>query len=340
MKKNKNILKIIKKIIIILLITVFLIFFFSKNFDCFSDYNNENIFVSIASYRDHECSDTIESIYKNARNSQNIFIGICEQNSDEKMEDCLKNNSFTNKYLNNIRITRLNYLDAKGPSYARYYCSKLLKNEKYFFQIDSHTSFEKDWDVNLIKMLKEAIEDSEKKYGTNKVVLSSYPPTKEQLNMIGYSTMDSFHISEIGLPIFKASFIKEKIDKPIESPMPFCAAGYMFLESNFIKDIPYDPTLEHLFQGEEVLFSARLFTHGYKFYSPNIGVCTHHYLRKGNFYWNDIPDVVEKKKIAQEKVKKILGFSSKSNENNFGSNYEYGLGKTRDIKEFTSIFKK
>lgn len=321
--------KLTKKIIIITVIFILiLIFVFISPIDYFSQYNNENIFVSIASYRDHECSDTINSIYTNARNPKNIFIGICEQNSNDKLEDCLKNN-IPDSLKNNIRIIKLNYLDAKGPSYARYHCSKLLKDEKYFFQIDSHTTFEKDWDYNLIKMLKEAIKDA----GTNKVVLSSYPPTKEQLQMTGYSTMDSFKMSEIGIPIFKASFIKEKIDKPIESPMPFCAAGYMFLESNFIKNIPYDPTLEHLFQGEEVLFSARLFTHGYKFYSPNIGICTHHYLRKGNFYWNDIPDVSEKKKIAQEKVKKIL-----KNENNFGINYEYGLGKEKDIKEFNDIF--
>ena len=311
--------------LLIILLIILIQFCFRESFSN----DNENIFVSIASYRDQECSDTVESIFKNARNPESIFVGICEQNSEDKSEDCISNQPFSQKYKNNIRITKLNYLDAKGPSYARYYCSKLLKNEKYFFQIDSHTTFEKDWDYNLIKMLKQAIIDAK----TNKVVLSSYPPTLEQLKMTGYSTMDSFTMSEIGLPIFKASFIKEKINKPIESPKPFCAAGYMFLESEFIKNIPYDPTLEHLFQGEEVLFSARLFTHGYKFYSPNIGICTHHYLRKGNFYWNDIPNVTEKKKLAQDKVKKIL-----ENKNNFGIHYKYGLGTEKSIQDFTKHF--
>src|SRR5690348_6814047 len=39
------------------------------------------IFISIASYRDSECSDTIDSIFNNAKYPENIYLGICEQNN-------------------------------------------------------------------------------------------------------------------------------------------------------------------------------------------------------------------------------------------------------------------
>ena len=34
---------------------------------------NNNIFISIASYRDKNCTKTIESIYENAKYPENIF---------------------------------------------------------------------------------------------------------------------------------------------------------------------------------------------------------------------------------------------------------------------------
>ena len=81
------------------------------------------IFVSVASYRDDECSDTIRSLYDNAENPENIYVGICSQNHpDEVKEECLPNNY---KYKNNIRVNRLKHTDALGPNYARYLCSHL-----------------------------------------------------------------------------------------------------------------------------------------------------------------------------------------------------------------------
>ena len=51
----------------------------------------ETIFISIASYRDRLCSQTLENLYKNAKFPQRIYVGICEQNKDSDV-DCLSNN--------------------------------------------------------------------------------------------------------------------------------------------------------------------------------------------------------------------------------------------------------
>lgn len=280
----------------------------------------ETIFVSVASYRDHECSDTIESMFLNAKEPSRIFVGICEQNSEDPLENCNSNKDL-NDYRSNIRIHKMNFKEAKGPTYARYHCSKLYKGEDYYFQIDSHTSFEKDWDQKLIDMFKQCLELSEKP------VLSAYPPTKKQIDMNGFPVMDGYTMGQNGIPVFSASFMNIDTDRPIKSPKPFCAAGFMFLKGSFLKEIPYDPNLKHLFQGEEYLFSARLFTHGYDIYNPHIKVCSHHYNRKGSLYWNDITDHDVHRRESEKKVIEIINARN-------GNDYPYGLGSERSMSLF------
>lgn len=309
------------------------------------------IFISIASYRDSECSNTINSIYSNAKWPKNVFIGICEQNkyTDEyKGELCIKP-EFEKLYSDNIKITRINYIDAKGPTYARYYCSKLWSGQEYYFQIDSHTSFEKNWDENLIKMI-EQCRYKEKNIGPNdwglegskKPVLSAYPSTAEQLKTVGFPVMDSCKINDNNdLPIYFAGFWNIESPRPLKSPKPLVAAGYMFLDASFLYDIQYDPYLSGLFQGEETLFSARLYTNGYDIFAPNIKICSHHYNREGPMYHKDMPDFKECQKLAEKKVLFMLGLLPDSEkkvlENNpdFMQDYKkYGLGSQRTLGSF------
>jgi Glycosyltransferase (GlcNAc) len=43
---------------------------------------------------------------------------------------------------------------------------------------------------------------------------------------------------------------------------PFAAAGFMFYAGHMLLEVPFDPHLPYLFDGEEILYSARLWTHG------------------------------------------------------------------------------
>ena len=126
-----------------------------------------SIFVSIASYRDDECQKTIKSLFDNAKNKDNCYIGICQQNNFNIDNDSLINNEWNC----NIRIIRIPYFEAKGPTYARYLCSGLWNGEEYYLQIDSHTTFIKDWDEKLINMIKEI----KNKKLSLKPVISHYP---------------------------------------------------------------------------------------------------------------------------------------------------------------------
>jgi hypothetical protein len=267
---------------------------------------------------------TVESLYNMAKFPERVFLGICEQNKkNEQEESCLKMKDF--KYKDNIRFSNMNYLEAKGPSYARYFCSQLWDYEQYFLQIDSHTIFEKDWDVQLIEMLEQCRKES------TRPVLSVYPPSTsengtESGTENGFPEMDYATVSEDGILMFQAGIRIKKYTRPIRSTKPFYAAGFMFTDGNFLYDVPYDPSLTHLFQGEEVLFSARMFTHGYDVYSPNISVLSHHYERKGSLYWDDIPDHSECRVLAEKKVLDILNERLKD--------YEYGLGNVRSMDDF------
>ena len=134
----------------------------------FSSGNNQ-IFVSIASYRDRECDRTIDSIYRQVSNPNNVYVGICQQNNEDEDKDCYENlPSFVPK--GNVSIMRLPHFDAKGPTHARYLCSKLWNNQEFYLQIDSHTQFLKDWDKNLISCINEC--------GGEKSVISYFPPAE------------------------------------------------------------------------------------------------------------------------------------------------------------------
>ncbi len=303
----------------------------------FKNYKNypmkpDTIFVSVASYRDNECSMTLDTIFNNADYPELVFVGVCEQNkAGMKDELCLSNKVM--KYKNNIRITTMDHKDAKGPTYARYYCSELWRGEQYYLQIDSHTTFVKGWDTTLINMITQIKSNPNESI---KPVLSVYPPTKEQMEIKGYPEMDNGKLNADNIPSFLCGW-SEPSDSPKRSNKPWAAAGFMFLESDFLYSVPFDPNLSHLFQLEETLFSARLWTNGFDFYTPNKKVAYHHYNRsKAPLYHQDLSNSGECRSKAEKRGLFLLGLVSKQSvAEDFLRDYnKYGLGKFRTITDF------
>jgi hypothetical protein len=286
-------------------------------------------------------------LFKNAVNPTNIFVGICEQNKDNNENElCIgKMTKLTKQFENNVRIMKIDYTKAKGPTYARYYCSKLWRGEEYYLQIDSHVFFEKNWDQDLIKMINQIKSNPEE---SNKPVLSVFPPTQEQMNISGFPEMDNGTLKDNGIPIFLCGWSKNT-NTPRRSNKQFGAAGFLFLESKFLYEVPFDPNLSHLFQGEEVLFSARLFTNGWDFYTPNKKICYHHYNRKNvSLYHKDntisnecrlnaekrclfLLGIIEKKSVIDEFLRDYNKYSLVS----FRSIYDYWMENGIDIKSKT-----
>ena len=299
------------------------------------DYSKKTIFVSIASYRDFYCSRTLESMYQNAKYPENLYAGICIQNK-EGDEDCVLPENLT-QYSKNVATIRMKNYEAKGPTWARYLCTTLFNDQDYFFQIDSHTLFEQDWDIILMSMIDEIKQNTE----STDVVLSHYPPNYQEhsnknKNKNIVDTICQSFFNEKGMVSFLgASPIDMSKDKYVQTP--HIAAGMFFCEGKCIREVPYDPNLPNLFVGEEILHSARVWTAGYDIYSPTQVTVYHLYTR------SDQPHVWDDKKTfddtdAFNKAKHILGLQdaqTKPVPEHVKENIDqYGLGTKRTIQEF------
>ena len=290
----------------------------------------DSIFVSIASYRDSVCNNTVKSMLEAADNKNRVFIGICQQNKDED-EDCLL--SFEESP--NLKIIRIKHTEAKGPTYARYLCSTLWDGEEYYFQIDSHTKFVKSWDTKLINMIKKIKEKGLSK----KPVISHYP--KE---ITDYENRDkgTYSVPRMCKSFFNnrnmISFLGAEImdTKKEFYQTPYVAGGMVFSEAYFLDELPYDPELPYLFVGEEILHSIRYYTNGWDIFTPDENIVFHEYTRKDKpKIWTDNPTYSDMD--AFEKVKYYIGLVSDDSKikDNFKTNlHKYGLGSKRSLQDY------
>jgi [Skp1-protein]-hydroxyproline N-acetylglucosaminyltransferase len=283
----------------------------------------ETIFVSIASYRDPVCTSTLESLYSQAKNPEKIFCGVVQQNHQNDA-DCVRS-AAESVPINNVRIIRMDNMEAKGAVWARWLCSTLYNNETYYFQIDSHTKFVKDWDITLINMIKEIKE----KNLSQKPVISHYPDSMESYTDSPNGNMVTRICSSFWNTRDMLSFLgAESIDSKGEYyPTPYVSGGMLFTEGIFLKDVPYPDDAMYLFVGEEILHSIRLYTSGYDIFCPNKNVIFHEYTRADKpKIWTD---KVYTDTEAFEKVKKLIGISDGSL-----NDYRYGLGKIRTLNDY------
>lgn len=279
---------------------------------------DDTIFVSVASYRDSDCIETVRNLFEMADKPERVWVGICEQNETGK-EGCVPGEF---KYWHRVRRITIPHKEAKGPTYARYLCSTLYRGETYFMQIDSHTRFIKKWDSACIRELK--------KCPSEKAVLSHYPhdwsvheegggsKTKE-VPVLCKSKFDSN-----GVLTFEAASI-EAGAKP--KPVPFTSGGFVFGPGTMLTEVPYDPDLPFVFQGEEIAYSARLWTSGYDFFTPTENIVFHQYGREtAPKFWNDMP---EYDAIMQKSLKKVRGMLDGS-----VAPAKHGLGTARSLQEY------
>jgi len=292
----------------------------------------DTIFISIASYRDDVCLDTLKSLYENAAKPKNVFVGICQQNKPDEDQDCQLNNENNC----NIRTIRIPHYEAKGPTWARYLCSTLWNGEEYFMQIDSHTKFVKDWDIKCIKMIKDILASGESK----KPMLSHYP--REITDHDNYKESDKSQVPRMckafwnnrDMLSFMGAEIQDTQGKAYQTP--YIAGGMMFCDSKFLEEVPYDPNLPYLFVGEEILHSIRAYTHGWDVFTPTENVVFHEYTRASKpKIWTDNPTYSDMD--AFEKVKYYIGLVSDDSKikDNFKKNLDkYGLGNIRSLQDY------
>ena len=217
------------------------------------------IFVNIVSYRDPELKKTITNLIDNAEHKELLRIVVFEQNDplDQSIEGLFSS----------VLLLKTNAKNAKGPYWARSIVQKYYRGEEYYLQIDSHTRFIKNWDSDLKFMLFKLPEKS---------ILTQYPPEysikndKLNVNII----RSGLYVKNIGKDNFtriQSDIISNYGLLPRYHPYTSkaWAACFSFSKGSIVKDAPYDSDIEHLFFGEEMDITVKLFSKGYEFYSPN-----------------------------------------------------------------------
>lgn len=320
------------------------------------DSSRETIFISVASYRDPDCKTTLEDIFEKAEFPNRIYIGVCEQNhQDEIRETCVPmrnpNKVSTeqgvlgeyieiDKSLERISVIRVPYIDAKGPTYARYLCSSLWNGQTYYLQIDSHTTFMKNWDSKLIKMIKECSRDGR---GSN-TVISYFPPDSSGFDAESQQVPYTCNSVVQSNGVVRAAVAVTMKPPQKCTPILHLAAGMIFLKSDFLRDVPFDPWLDYVFDGEEILLSARLWTNGYDFFMPQENICSHLYndgsdeTKKRSLIWEDASGkgVEIRKQGAIQRMKHLLGVIPESKVPEEFRMYlkAYGMGTKRSLSDF------
>ena len=292
---------------LLVLVLLAALFVLTRSKEAFEAVRVPTIFVNIAAFRDSECSATLQDIFSQATNPERVTVGVCQQNdSGHPAENCLADS----EWQKNVKTISFPQSAAKGPTWARYWAATLLTDEDYYFCIDSHTHFEKDWDEELIRQHTAAIARSRAAGGSEKVVLSTYPRSHDHPQQTQVPALCKSKWNEDGVPV-----LESKYQPPDGRRVPFIAGGMMFAPAQMVRDVPYDAALPYLFQSEELLLSARLFTSGYDVYTPTSNVISHHYSRPdAPKFWSEktIDQAYASRQRAQsvEKVKYILGLTS------------------------------
>jgi hypothetical protein len=266
------------------------------------------IYISIASLKDSQCPITLANIYAYAKYPSRIHVGIFEQND---VEDCPSYLDLACIPKDKVTVQKIPASEAKGPCFARYHCSKMYNKEDYFFQIDSHTRFVQDWDVKLLSMYKEYCQY----HKLDKIVLSHYPgefnvesdsiPDDYQSK---FSVMTGAYLSNKNMLYLKCNSVSNNLPKEkLMAETCLSGACFLFMPGSALAEVPFDPTLDYVFEGEEIMYSARLFAAGYKICAPYINLCFHFFFRNNFKRIQDIvPDYNKLDKRGRAKIANAL----------------------------------
>ena len=253
------------------------------------------IHMLIASFRDQLCPRTLHNAFNRAENPHRIYIRVIEQTEEgsDLIDDagcwaryCEDYNTNCQEYKDNVRTVHVNAKDAKGPTDARSKLSAMVNYDyvhrdepdqldfhrvelqDFCMQIDSHMDFSDNYDTELIFMWHRTENDY--------AVLSTYVADISQNNqgirvvpnlcMVTFtSTIRNWGTKEC------RNLIRPKMTNAM------WGAGLSFHRCHAELNVPVDPYLDGVFDGEEGSRGLRFFTHGYDVYAPDVVLVTHDY---------------------------------------------------------------
>lgn len=284
---------------------------------------SDRIFVVIAAYRDPECQWTLRDLFARAARPERIFAGVCWQLVPEQDAHCFliePRPEQVRRQLSDARTTR-------GLCWARSVAHDLWRGEEYVLQIDSHMRFHDGWDETLLAVLSEC--------PSARPVLSTYPAAyvpPRLLEDCGTPRILLDAPGEDGLPRIRS----ETLDLDSPRPSVMMAGGFQFARAELYREVPYDPAIG--FYAEEILFSARVFTHGWDAFVPHRCALHHYYERQGIArYSDDAPHAAQMEDVSLVRIQHVLGVAAArdpSAVSDTAPGERYGLGTRRALAEF------
>ena len=331
-------INLIVLVVVIIVSLIFTFYFNAKyNYNRVRDVAGPTIFISIPTYRDEECPETVYNLFENAKYPSRLTLGIFQQNDETKDIDCELQYCALDKDCRNNQITikRVPYKEAKGPTHARVEITKMLKDEDFFMSIDSHTRFTKNWDEKILKEWD--------KCDNKNAILTTYPrpyePEKHDNHEDGLKKVP--HLCKTWfdkhMPRGKAVYVKKQ-DKPLLTSL--YSANFAFMPAEAIRIAPLDAYTPNLFSGEEFYVAARFWTNGYDFYTPQRDIIYHYYTRKdAPKFWEEVPNYKEQRESSENRVRKQFGLSYDANKIYDKNLDKYKMGTKRTFKQYLDFSK-
>lgn len=288
------------------------------------------IFVAVAAYRDRDCVNTLDDLFRKARRPDLVRAGICWQflSPDDDGIDPL------GQWRDRCCLAAVSATQAEGVGWARSRAHALRRDEEYVLQIDSHMRFVEGWDEKLFAMLDECPSD--------RPILSNYPAAFSPPDRIETHVVSIIHPAGFDSDgVLKQESVGYAPDRLDGRPRPsaFVAAGFLFGDRRWIDEVPYDPCL--YFQGEEITLAARLFTSGWDIFSPSDVLAYHDYGQRPDRprHWNDRQDWHLLNRRSVKRVRHLVGTETSADPEVLLDIDRYGLGTRRSLAEYEALAK-
>eukprot|EP00796_Vickermania_ingenoplastis_P006610 gene6610-4730_t len=168
-------------------------------------------------------------------------------------------------------------------------------NQDYYMVVDSHSRFSVHWDNKMILRIYQLPTSGVLSHYPNGYLPESPEGEFDKNEVMG---MCKGQILANGMPKLGANWMPLRPHPTLEA---FAAAGYLFGDAQFALDTPFDPFLSYLFDGEEILYSARMWTHGWDIYCPAESNVFHMYERRSSpSFWTLMTTAKERIQLISE----------------------------------------
>lgn len=231
------------------------------------------IFVSICSYRDPLLHFTLESLIENKSDRHEATYSILEQavykESLEKLYPELVERP-------DVFYKRIDPIYSDGVGWARKVNSLNVRDEDFFYQVDSHMVFDPNWDRYLVEDYKRGV----KKSGSKRVIIDGGTKTYT----LDENNEPHKHIEANGVTTYARYFMWDRNSilgvhghhvPPTKDVIPtsHLFAGNLFTHTEWLTNVG----INHLsyFDGEEQLLTMTSFEAGYHMYAPTEIHCYH-----------------------------------------------------------------